>query len=151
MTILFPEYIRGHLVKEQMITFVKENIAGFHVQGVEQVCSVELFSGPLFNTVLAIQAKFFTPKTEEVKNHWQLQNVGGNRVELRPNRAANIGVELDKSAERDGLKKRTKRYIQELLTEPYFVDQVTDSFQSTNLPRKILRIVKQYADATEVS
>ncbi|KIL88973.1 hypothetical protein FAVG1_07366 [Fusarium avenaceum] len=149
LTILFPEYIRGHLVKEQMITFVKENIAGFHVQGVEQVCSVELFSGPLFNTVLAIQAKFFTPKTEEVKNHWQLQNVGGNRVELRPNRAANIGVELDKSAERDGLKKRTKRYIQELLTEPYFVDQVTDSFQSTNLPRKILRIVKQYADATE--
>ncbi|KAM0273420.1 hypothetical protein ACHAPA_001573 [Fusarium lateritium] len=149
LTILFPEYIRGHFVKEQMATFVEENITGFHIQGVEQVCSVELFSGPLFNTVLAIQAKFFTPKTEEVKNHWQLQNVGGNRVELRPNRAANIGIELDKSAERDGLKKRTKRYIQELLTEPYFVDQVTDSFQSTNLPRKILRIVKQYADATE--
>ncbi|KAM0346480.1 hypothetical protein ACHAPU_005545 [Fusarium lateritium] len=151
LTILFPEYIRGHFVKEQMAAFVTENIAGFHIQGVEQICSVELFSGPLFSTVLAIQAKFFTPKTEEVKNHWQLQNVGGNRVELSTNRAANIGVELDKSTERDGLKKRTKRYIQELLTEPYFVDQITDSFQSTDLPKKVLRIVKQYADATEVS
>ncbi|OBS17926.1 hypothetical protein FPOA_09654 [Fusarium poae] len=147
--ILFPEYIRGHLAKDQMTKFFSENIAGFHVQGVEQVCSIELFSGPLFNTVLAIQAKFFTPKTDEVRSHWQLQNVGGNRVELKSNRAANIGVELDNTAERDTLKKRTKRYIQELLTEPYFVDQVTDNFQSTCLPQKVLRIVKQYADETE--
>ncbi|RGP67805.1 hypothetical protein FLONG3_8424 [Fusarium longipes] len=149
--ILFPEYIRGHLAKDQMTKFFSENIAGFHVQGVEQVCSIELFSGPLFNTVLAIQAKFFTPKTDEVRSHWQLQNVGGNRVELKSNRAANIGVELDNTAERDTLKKRTKRYIQELLTEPYFVDQVTDNFQSTSLPQKVLRIVKQYADETETA
>ena len=149
--ILFPEYIRGHLAKDQMTKFFSENIAGFHVQGVEQVCSIELFSGPLFNTVLAIKAKFFTPKTDEVRSHWQLQNIGGNRVELKSNRAANIGVELDNTAERDTLKKRTKRYIQDLLTEPYFVDQVTDNFQSTCLPQKVLRIVKQYADETEVS
>ncbi|GKU17286.1 hypothetical protein FLAG1_03344 [Fusarium langsethiae] len=149
--ILFPEYIRGHLAKDQMTKFFSENIAGFHVQGVEQVCSIELFSGPLFNTVLAIQAKFFTPKTDEVRSHWQLQNVGGNKVELKSNRAANIGVELDNTAERDTLKKRTKRYIQELLTEPYFVDQVTDNFQSTCLPQKVLRIVKQYADETETA
>ncbi|KAF4457451.1 hypothetical protein F53441_501 [Fusarium austroafricanum] len=149
LTILFPVYIRGHLSKDQMSKFVSENIASFHVQGVEQVCSVELFSGPLFSTVLAIQAKFFTPMNEEVTNHWQLQNVGGGRVELRANKAANIGVELDKTAERDNLKKRTKRYIQDLLTEPYFVEQVTDSFQSTGLPRRLLRIVKEYADETE--
>ncbi|KAM0363405.1 hypothetical protein HYE67_007591 [Fusarium culmorum] len=147
--ILFPEYVRGHLAKDQMTKFFSENIASFHVQGVEQACSVELFSGPLFSTVLPIQAKFFTPKTEEVTSHWQLQNVGGNRVELKSNRAANIGVELDNTAERDTLRKRTKRYIQDLLAEPYFVDQVTDNFQSTCLPQKVLRIVKQYADETE--
>ncbi|KAF5016823.1 hypothetical protein F66182_11371, partial [Fusarium sp. NRRL 66182] len=147
--ILFPRYIRGHLEREEMSKFLAENIAGFHVQGVEQACSVELFSGPLFNAVLAIRAKFFTPKTAEVMQHWQLYNVGGSKVELQASRAADIGVEFDKSAERDNLKKRTKRYIQELVTEPYFVDQVTDSFQSTQLPQKLLRIIKQYADETE--
>ncbi|KAF4965188.1 hypothetical protein FSARC_6982 [Fusarium sarcochroum] len=149
LTILFPEYIRGHLRKDEMSKFVAENIAGFQVQGIEQACAVELYSGPLFNTVLAIKAKFFTPKTKDVMQHWQLYNVGMNRVELQANRAADIGVELDKSAERDSLKKRAKKYIQDLLTEPYFVDQVTDSFQSTQLPQKLLRIIKQYADETE--
>ncbi|KAF4339579.1 hypothetical protein FBEOM_6492 [Fusarium beomiforme] len=151
VSILFPVFIRGHLDSKEMAKFTKENIAGFHIQGVEQVCSVELFSGPRFRTVLAIQAKFFTPATTEVESHWQLHSVGMNRVELRANKAANIGVELDKPDERDNLKKRTKRYIQDLLTEPQFVEQVTDSLQSTYLPAKLLQIIKEYADETDAS
>lgn len=151
VTILFPVYIRGHLESKEMAKFTKENIAGFHIQGVEQVCSVELFSGPRFSTVLAIQAKFFTPTNAEVQNHWQLHNLGQNKVELRANKAANLGIDLEKSAERDNLRKRTKRYIQDLLNEPEFVAQVTDSITSTYLPAKLLRIVKEYADETEVS
>ncbi|QGI93359.1 hypothetical protein CEK26_006428 [Fusarium fujikuroi] len=149
VTILFPVYIRGHLESKAMAKFTRENIAGFHIQGVEQVCSVELFSGPRFSTVLALQAKFFTPTNAEVQNHWQLHNLGQNKVELRANKAANLGIDLEKSAERDNLRKRTKRYIQDLLNEPEFVAQVTDSITSTYLPAKLLRIVKEYADETE--
>ncbi|KAF4979479.1 hypothetical protein FZEAL_4338 [Fusarium zealandicum] len=147
--ILFPVFVRGHFRKEEMTKFVADNILGFQVNGVEQACSVELYSGPLFRTVLAIEAKFFTPKTPDVVQHWHMVNVGPDRVELQSNGAVAIGVEFEKSAERDRLKKRTKKYIQQLITEPGFVDQVTDTFYTTQLPRKLLRIIKQYADDTE--
>ncbi|UPK89781.1 hypothetical protein LCI18_000716 [Fusarium solani-melongenae] len=147
--ILFPDFIRGHLRKEVMSKFTAESIVSFQVNGVEQGCSVELFSGGRFQAVLAIEAKFFTPKTPDIIQHWHMVNVGPDRVELQSNGAAAIAVELEKTAERDNLKKRTKRYIQELITEPGFVDQVTESFRSTQLPRKILGIIKQYADETE--
>ncbi|RSL50440.1 hypothetical protein CEP53_008791 [Fusarium sp. AF-6] len=147
--ILFPDFIRGHLRKEAMTTFIAESIVSFQVNGVEQGCSVELFSGGRFRAVLAVEAKFFTPKTPDIIQHWHMVNVGPDRVELQSNGAAAIAVELEKTAERDTLKKRTKKYIQELITEPGFVDQVTESFRSTQLPRKILGIIKQYADETE--
>jgi hypothetical protein len=134
-----------------MTKFIAESIVSFQVNGVEQGCSVELFSGGRFQAVLAIEAKFFTPKTPDIIQHWHMVNVGPDRVELQSNGAAAIAVELEKTAERDNLKKRTKKYIQELITEPGFVDQVTESFRSTQLPRKLLGIIKQYADETEVS
>ncbi|KAM0436765.1 hypothetical protein ACHAPT_002476 [Fusarium lateritium] len=149
LPILFPDFIRGHLRREATSKFLADSIVSFQVNGVEQGCSVELFSGGRFQAVLAIEAKFFTPKTPDVIQHWHMVNVGPDRVELQSNGAAAIGVEFDKTSERDNLKKKTKRYIQELITEPGFVDQVTESFRSTQLPRKLLGIIKQYADETE--
>lgn len=149
--ILFPDFMRGHLRKASMAKFAADSIVSFEVDGAEQGCSVELFSGGRFRAVLAVEAKFFTPKTPDIIQHWHMVSVGRGRVELQSNGAAAIAVELEKAAERDILKKRTRRYIQELIAEPGFVDQVTESFRSTQLPRKLLGIIKQYADETEVS
>ncbi|KAF5003539.1 hypothetical protein FDECE_9926 [Fusarium decemcellulare] len=149
LPILFPDFIRGHLRKDEMTKFITDNIAGFHIGGVEQTCSIELYSGSRFRTVLPVEAKFFTPKTPDVVHHWHMFNVGPHHVQLQSNGAAAIGIEFDKTAEKDSLKKRTKKYIQELITEPGFVDQVTETFNTTQLPKKLLRIIKQYAEETE--
>ncbi|KAM5351295.1 hypothetical protein ACJ41O_004018 [Fusarium nematophilum] len=149
LPILFPEFVRKHFRKEAMSKFITEHVRGFQVDGVEQSWPVELYSGSRFRGVLAIEAKFFTPKTEDVRRHLHAVNVGPDRIELQSNASVPLGLEFEKSAERDNLRKRTKKYIQELITEPGFVDQVTESFRSTHLPRKLLRIIKQYADETE--
>lgn len=146
--ILFPEFIRGHFRKEEMNKFMTENIEGFTVNGVEQNCSVELFSGPLFSTVLAVKAKFFTPIGDEVVRHWHLKS-GMNRMELESNGSAAIGLEFKDPSERDMLKKRTKKYIQEVVAEPAFPEQVTDTFKHTTLPMRIIRIVKRYTEESE--
>lgn len=146
--ILFPDFIRGHFRKEEMTKFITENIKGFTVDGVEQTCSVELFSGPLFSTVLAVKAKFFTPNGGDVVQHWHLKT-GMNRMDLQSNRSAAIGLEFKDPFERDMLKKRTKKYIQEVVAEPAFPEQVTDSFRHTTIPTRILRIVKRYAEESE--
>lgn len=146
--ILFPDFIRGHFRKEEMSKFMSENIEGFVVNGVEQPCSVELFSGPMFSTVLAVDAKFFTPATCDVVQHWHM-NVGLGRADLQSNGSAAIGIEFETSAQRDSLKKRTRKYIQDTIAEPAFAMQVTDSICHTLLPRKVLEIVKDFAEETE--
>ncbi|KAF7544713.1 hypothetical protein G7Z17_g9740 [Cylindrodendrum hubeiense] len=146
--ILFPDFIRGHFRKEEMSKFITENIEGFTVNGVVQNCSVELFSGPLFSTVLAVDAKFFTPATCDVVQHWHM-SVGSHQMNLQSNGSAAIGIEFETSAQRDSLKKKTRKYIQDTVAEPAFAIQVTDSLYSSQLPRKILGIVKQFAEETE--
>ncbi|KAK7428538.1 hypothetical protein QQZ08_004976 [Neonectria magnoliae] len=145
--VLFPGFLREHFRKEDMTKFITDNIQGFVVNGVEQTCSVELFSGPLFSTVLAVDAKFFTPATCDVVQHWHM-GPDKSRMDLQSNGSAAIGMDFQSSAQRDDLKRRTKRYIQALITEPAFVDQVTGNLSST-LPEKILRIVKNFADETD--
>lgn len=150
LPILFPDYIRGHFRRDEMTRFIGDNIKTFTLNGVEQPCTVELFSGPLFSTVLAVDASFFTPETTDVVQHWHL-SVGQSRVNLSANGSAAIGIDFKESAQRDRLKKKVKKYIQEIVQEPRFVEQVTDSFWSTRLPGKLLRIIRQYADETDVS
>ncbi|KAH7162359.1 hypothetical protein B0J13DRAFT_7555 [Dactylonectria estremocensis] len=148
LPILFPDFIRGHFRKEEMSKFISENIEGFAVNGVEKTCSVELFSGPLFSTVLAVDAKFFTPATCDVVQHWHMSS-GSHRMNLQSNGSAAIGIEFETGAQRDSLKKRTRKYIQDIVAEPHFAVQVTDSIYTVELPRKILSIVKDFAEETD--
>ncbi|KAI5465516.1 hypothetical protein BGZ63DRAFT_106574 [Mariannaea sp. PMI_226] len=146
--ILFPDFIRGHFRKEEMTKFIGDHVEGFVLRGVEQTCSVELFSGPLFSTVLAVEAKFFTPKGVEAVQHWHL-NTGQNRIKLRAENSAAIGLEFKDSSEREMLKKRAKKYVKDLVDEPAFPEQVTDSFMHTLLPRRIIQVVKRYAEESD--
>ncbi|GAB0135907.1 hypothetical protein EsDP_00004229 [Epichloe bromicola] len=142
--VLFPGFIRSHLRKEEMVKFLKDNVDGFRVGGVEQPCEVELFSGPRFSAVLSVKAKFFAAKTCDVLQHWHM-NTDQGRANLQSSGSAPIGLEFNTVAQRDDLRKRVKAYIQDIINEPFFAEQITDSFRSTQLPTKILRIVQTYA------
>lgn len=144
LPVLFPDFFRSHFRKEDMTRFVTEHIDSFTVEGVEKPCMVELFSGARFNTTLTIRAKFFTPKTSEAVQHWHM-TVGHNHMDLQARTAAPIGLDLDGSAQKDELKKKARAYIDGIVQEPAYADQVTDSLRHTELPRKILRIVQAYS------
>lgn len=149
LTVLFPDFLRVHLRKDEVVKFVSDNVDGFQVGGVAQQCEVELYSGPTFTSTLTVEANFFTAKTIEVLQHWHLMGVS-DRVDLQSNRSAPIGADMSRSGVRDDLRKRTKAYIQQLIKEPNFAAQVTDSLRSTSLPQSVLGLVQTYAQQTDV-
>jgi Fungal Zn(2)-Cys(6) binuclear cluster domain len=136
LTVLFPE-------------FIHENIDGFTVNGAEQTCSVELFSGARFSAILSIKAKFFTAKTPDVLQHWHM-NIGRNQIDLQSRGSAPIGIEMDSNGQRDELRKKAREYIQAIINEPGYAEQVTDSFKHTDLPKKILKIVQNFSTRSDV-
>lgn len=148
LTVLFPEFIRGHLKKDEMSKFVKDNIECFTVNGAEQPCHVELFSGSSFSATLSVNAKFFAAKTCDVLQHWHMSS-GKDQVSLYSSASAPIGLEFSSSSQRDDLRKRAKAYVQEIINEPTYPEQLTDSFRSTQLPKKILRIAQTYAKQSQ--
>ncbi|KAH7328593.1 hypothetical protein B0I35DRAFT_473279 [Stachybotrys elegans] len=148
LTVLFPDFIRGHFRKDEMSRFLKDNIEGFVVDGREQTCEVQLFSGARFSATMTVEAKFFTAKTMDVLQHWHM-NSGQDQVNLYANGSAPIGLEFTSASQRDDLRKRAKAYIQDLIKEPALSEQLTDSFRSTQLPRKILKIAQSYAQQTD--
>jgi len=150
LTVLFPDFIRGHFRKEEMAKFVSENIEEFKVGGVEKPCMVELSSGRLFSTTLTIRAKFFTPKTQELLKHWHV-NLRGNMMDLQERVSAPIGLDSEAGPQRDELRKKAKEYVHSIAQEPAYVDQLTAGHKHTDLPRKVLKIVQRYAQRTQVS
>jgi hypothetical protein len=149
--VLFPEFMRSHFRKDEMSKFLKDNIEAFAMNGIETPCSVELFSGVRFRTTLAIEAKFFTPKTHDVLQHYQM-HVGRDRVDLHAAFSSPIGLDEDMTGnQRDDLKKKVKEYIKAIVNEPSYVEQVTETFVNTDLPRRVLQIVQDFANNSDVS
>ncbi|KAB5557992.1 hypothetical protein GE09DRAFT_95581 [Coniochaeta sp. 2T2.1] len=153
LPVLFPTFIRSHFRKEEMTRFVADNIADFKVDGVEKPCVVELFSGAAWGATFRIKAKFFTARTEEVLQHWHMQ-VGRNGLDLHARGAPPIGLEMDGGGglpghQRDEIRKKAREYIANIIQEPKYAEQVTDSLRHTDLPRKILRHVQRYAQQSD--
>ncbi|KAK0711007.1 hypothetical protein B0H67DRAFT_271183 [Lasiosphaeris hirsuta] len=145
--VLFPDFIRGHFAKDKMSEFIRDNIAGFTINGVERPCTVELFSGTQFNARLSIKAKFFTAKTDDVVHHYHLQHAYG-KPDLQRRDAAAIGLETEGNSHKEELRKKLDKYIQAIVAEPAFAEMVTDS-RHTRLPRTLLRIVQDYAQRSD--
>lgn len=150
MTILFPEFMRSHLKKDEVTKFLGENIEGFTINGTAYPCSVRLFSGSRFKSTLDIDANFFTAKTCDVLQHWHLRfdQQGSN---LQSNGSAPIGLDGVTGAKRDELRKKIKAYVENVTKETEYAEQMTESLRTTELPRKILKIVQRYANRTDVS
>lgn len=148
--VLFPQFIRGHLRREEVARFVEDNIASFTVGGAEMPCTVQLFSGIGFSAVLEVRAKFFTAKTPEVLQHWHMQ-MGRNSMDLHSRGAAPIGWDMESAdAQRHEVKRRVREYIQAIVDEPRYAELVTPGPQATDLARKVLRVVHEYAARSEV-
>ncbi|KAK4106033.1 hypothetical protein N658DRAFT_413878 [Parathielavia hyrcaniae] len=166
-TILFPSFIRAHLKKDEVARFVEGNVESFTVNGgVEVPCTVELVSGVGFgrDTVLRVQAKFFTARTMDVLQHWHVM-MGRNGMDLVSRGAAPIGLEMGKvgdgkeggggggggdGGQKAELKRRVREYVQALVDEPRFAELVTPAPQHTELPRRVLAMVHDYARRADV-
>ena len=147
LPVLFPDFIRAHFRKTEMAEFLDTNIASFQ----KDLYEIDLFSGPLFSAILNLQANLFTAKTHEVLQHWHLGVSSNSRTTLHTNGSAPVGIDLDVPGQRENLRKRTKTYIHDIINEPFYAEQVTDSLRSTQLPTKILHIVQAYAKQSGVS
>ncbi|KAI1330368.1 hypothetical protein F5Y16DRAFT_362935 [Xylariaceae sp. FL0255] len=144
LPVLFPDFIRGHFKKEAMTRFITDNVAEFHDSNAPEPLAVELSSGSAFGATLTIPASFFTPNTNEILQHWHM-GTGIYQLDLHVRSAAPVGVNPADSGQQEALKRRAREYVQNLVDEPRYAEQVTDSLRNTHLPRRILKIVQHYA------
>jgi hypothetical protein len=160
--VLFPEFIRGHLRKEAVARFLSEHVERFiH----DKPCTVEMYSGYGFSARLVVPARFFTAKTVAALQHWHLHG-GVNQVELQATSAAPIGLDGGQAQNADGggaggsgggegqrneMRKRLREYVQAMVGERDFAALVTPLPQHTLLPRKLLKIVHDYANRSDLA
>lgn len=147
MNVLFPSFMRSHFKKEQMASFMQENLDNIQMH---QTLIIELYSGPSFASVLRLPARAFRPKTERVQKHYHLFSVR-EKINMQECKSAPLVLELDTNAQKDNLKKAAKEYVLAMTREPCYVSQTTDSIKHTDVPRRIMNIVQQYANRTDVS
>ncbi|CAN8096923.1 unnamed protein product [Discula destructiva] len=158
-SVLFPDFLRGHFRREETSKFVEANVASFTIDGVEAPAVVALSSGPTFNTKLVVKAKFFTAKdvSSDVMQQW-FQFTGTNgEMELEALRAAPIGLDINADsasaspASRNELRRKVEAYVDGLVAEPTYALRLTDSIRKSDIPRKVLLLVQQYAQASGAS
>lgn len=146
---LFPDFIRGHFKKEVIARFVSDNVSKFYNPPPASTgpWPIELSSGPRFRSTLTLPASFFVPKSAEVLQHWHM-GIGvqqQQQLDLHSRTAVPVGIDPKDSSQREALKRRTREYVDNLVDDPAYAEQVTDSLRGTQLPRRILAIVQRFA------
>ncbi|TGJ85604.1 hypothetical protein E0Z10_g3173 [Xylaria hypoxylon] len=150
LPVLFPGFIRGHFKKEVMARFISDNVSKFYSPSSTSTepWFIELSSGSCFGSTLTIPASLCTPKSAEVLHHWHV-STGVHRLDLHSCPAVPIGIDPKDSGQREALKRRTRLWIHNLVNEPRYAEQVTDSLRSTQLPRQVLTIVQRFAQRSQ--
>ncbi|KAI1121103.1 hypothetical protein F5Y10DRAFT_257024 [Nemania abortiva] len=150
LAVLFPGFIRGHFKKEVMTRFISDNVSEFYASPSASAGPylIELSSGARFQSTLKIPTSFFTPKSAEILQHWHM-GIGVHQLDLHSRAAVPIGVNPKDGNQREALKRRTREYIHNLVNEPRYAEQVTDAQRGTQLPRRILTIVQQFAQRSQ--
>ncbi|TRX88626.1 hypothetical protein FHL15_010485 [Xylaria flabelliformis] len=150
LPVLFPSFIRSHFKKEVIARFVSDNVSKFYNSSSTSVepYTIELSSGSRFRSTLTLSASFFVPKSAEVLQHWHM-GVGVHQLDLHSRAAVPVGIDPKDSSQREALKKRTREYVHNLVNEPQYPEQVTDSLRGTQLPRRVLTIVQRFAQRSQ--
>ncbi|KAI0458396.1 hypothetical protein F5B21DRAFT_460942 [Xylaria acuta] len=150
LPVLFPDFIRGHFKKEVIARFISDNVSNFYGSPSAPVepCPIELSSGSRFRSTLTLAASFFVPKSAEVLQHWHM-GIGAHQLDLHSRAAVPVGINPKDGSQREALRRRTRDYVHNLVDEPAYPEQVTDSFRGTQLPRRILTIVQRFAQRSQ--
>ncbi|ROW12224.1 hypothetical protein VMCG_00107 [Cytospora schulzeri] len=153
--VLFPPDYRKHFSKEDMSRFVSDNVQSFTLNGIEQPCTVILSSGPDLTSKLVVKARFFTAKVPnaDVLQHWFqfLDGTGADHVEFERIRATPIGLlERDRTKSSE-LRRKIDDYVHNIVQEPTYACQLTDSIRKSTLPRKMLQAVQRYSQHSNSS
>ncbi|KAF2964978.1 hypothetical protein GQX73_g8576 [Xylaria multiplex] len=149
LPVLFPSFIRNHFKKDVMASFISDNVSKFYGPSprATEPWLIELSSGARFRSTLTIPASFCAPKSVEVLHHWHLTT--GAQLDLHSRPAVPIGIDPKDSNQREALKRCTREYIDNLVNESRYAEQVTDSLRSTQLPRQVLEIVRRFAQRSQ--
>ncbi|KAI1173291.1 hypothetical protein F4777DRAFT_600761 [Nemania sp. FL0916] len=152
MPVLFPGFIRGHFKKDAMARFISDNVSEFYAppSASGEPYFIELSSGPRFHSTLTLPASFFTPKSAEVLQHWHL-GTGIHQLDLHARAALPIGVDPRDNNQKEALRRRTREYVNNLVNEAQYAEQVTDALRGTQLPRRVLSIVQHFTQRSQCS
>ncbi|KAI0199567.1 hypothetical protein F4808DRAFT_208574 [Astrocystis sublimbata] len=146
--VLFPSFIRGHFKREVIASFISDNVSTFYnsssLTSLEAPYPIELSSGARFRSTLTLPASFFLPKHPEVLQHW---HIDGHQLALHA--ALPVGIDPKDRSQREALKRCTREYIDDLVDEPDYPEQVTDAHRGTQLPRRILAIVQRFGQSSQ--
>jgi hypothetical protein len=176
LPVLFPEFIRGHFKKSAMTRFINENVFSFlpstslattsgsgsgsgtgsgsrHGNGNNRPCFVELTSGSRFRSTLTVPASFFTPKGVEVLQHWHMSMGTGqmHQLDLHAQSALPLGIDPSNPDQREAVRRRAREYVQGLVEEPRYAEQVTEPLRGTQLPRRVLSMAQRFAQRSQSS
>ncbi|KAI1268568.1 hypothetical protein F5Y18DRAFT_375913 [Xylariaceae sp. FL1019] len=150
LPVLFPDFIRSHFKKEAMSRFITDNVSAFHDSSASlEPCAIEMSSGARFHSTLTVLATPFTPRDAGILQHWHMGGV--HQLQLQSRSALAIGVDPKNANLRETLKRRAREYVQNLVDEPRYAEQVTDSLRGTHLPRRVLTIVQRFAQRSQSS
>lgn len=155
--VLFPGFIRLQFTQAEMARFVEDNVASFTIGGVAVPATVSLTSGPLLSSRLVLNAKVFTARqeTSEVLRQWHQVHRPNGVVELEAQRAAPLGLDFKSEggsmtlSQRFELRQAVKAYVDAIAAEPTLALQLTDSVSKTDILRRVLAMVQQYAQASD--
>ncbi|KAI0431463.1 hypothetical protein F5Y09DRAFT_304600 [Xylaria sp. FL1042] len=150
LPVLFPGFIRGHFKKEVVARFISDNVSKFYSASPTpaEPWLIELSSGSRFRSTLTIPASFCAPKNAEILHHWHM-STRAHQLDLHSRPAVPLGVDPRDTNQREALRRRTREYIDNLVNEPRYAEQVTDALRSTQLPRRVLAIVQRYAQRSK--
>ncbi|KAI0816605.1 hypothetical protein GGR55DRAFT_244880 [Xylaria sp. FL0064] len=150
LPVLFPSFIRGHFKKEVVARFISDNVSKFYSASPTpaEPWLIELSSGSRFRPTLTIPASFCAPRSAEILHHWHMSTCA-HQLDLHSRPAVPIGIDPRDNNQREALRRRTREYIDNLVNEPRYAEQVTDSLRSTQLPQRVLGIVQRYAQRSK--
>ncbi|EPE03122.1 fungal zn binuclear cluster domain containing protein [Ophiostoma piceae UAMH 11346] len=145
---LFPSMIREHFEKAKMAAFISENVGSYSNSG---PFTINLCSGPAFKTSLEIRnVKFFDPAPRAIVMQHTRLTTGGGQAHLSSENSIPLGLDLSEnsavsaSLQQEKIKKALRAYVEGILKEDTYVETMTGNVTQTEVPRKVLEIVRAF-------
>ncbi|CAK7270899.1 hypothetical protein SEPCBS57363_004341 [Sporothrix epigloea] len=145
---LFPTLIRSHFRKDNMATFISENIDSFYG---DTSHTIHLSSGLAFNAELEVRnVRIFRPvHASSALQHAHLQSANnllqvslGNSLPMALDLSENLAVAA--LSQQEKIKKALRTYVDTIIKEDAYVDTVTERLRGSELPKKILTITRNF-------